>query len=132
MSISWENLYKVRINNPDDSFQKHEIIKLLILMKTLNRHKNERHYIHIYTEFLIQNQGKSKKTDLFYLNIRTKEAYSFEIQKSLSKLWMEKTKDFYKDWNYPMTKTSDLIIIPIKKLSNDIIKLNKELDEYVM
>ena len=35
MSIDWDNLYKLRISNPDYSMLKHEIVKLIVLLKLL-------------------------------------------------------------------------------------------------
>ena len=129
--IDYNNIYKLRVNNSENSTLKHDIIKLILLKKLLKKYNKEKQYIHIYTEFVLLNNNKSRKTDLFFLNIKTKEAYSYEIQKSITNKWKEETIDFYREWNYPMTRTSDLIIIPIKELSNNIDELSKELDKYI-
>jgi hypothetical protein len=133
MSIDWQNLFKLRIANPDKSMIKHEVIKLLLLIKLLKRHSNEKNYIRIYSEFIISNdKGESKKCDLYYENIKTKEAYAFEVQTLMSERWLKNTKDFYSNWHENNMRTSDLIIIPLKKLSNNLDELNRELNDYII
>ncbi len=132
MVIDYNNLYKLRINNSKESTLKHDVIKLIILKKLLKKYKSSRKYVHIYTEFTLTNKDKSKKTDLLLLNFKTKEAYSYEIQVKINDEWLNETNKFYKDWDYPMMRTSDMIIIPVKELSDDIYALNGQLEKYIV
>ena len=129
MTIDWNNLFKLRIANNDDSFQHHEVTKLILMMKLLKKHKRNLNHIRIYSEFPTINE---RRCDIYYENIRTKEAFAFEIQKNISKEWQNKVMKDYKDWEVPFMKTSDLIVIPLKKLSKDVDELNEQLDEYVI
>ena len=126
MKIDWKNLFKIRISNPDDSFAKHEVVKLLIVMKILNKYRR-RHWIRIYTEYKLDGLTP----DIYFENVKTKEVICYEIQKEITPSWVkEKTKQ-YNEYDVPFFKSIDLIIVPIRKLSNDIEKLNKELEEYI-
>lgn len=127
--IDFNNLYKIRIANPDKSFEKHEIVKLLLVMKLLTKHKREKRYVHIYTEFVIKD---GKKADVYYENLKEKSAYIFEIQKEDSKIWKDEIMEFYKDFNVASFKTTDLIIIRLKDLDNDLIKLSEQLETYIL
>ena len=126
MKIDWKNLFKIRIANPEDSFAKHEVVKLLIVMKILSKYRR-RHWIRIYTEHKLDGLTP----DIYFENVKTKEVICYEIQKEITPSWVkEKTKQ-YNEYDIPFFKSIDLIIVPIKKLSNDIEKLNKELEEYI-
>lgn len=129
MTIDWKNIYKLKIANSDDIFQKHEVIKLILLMKLINKYKRNLNFIRIYTEFPTTNK---RKCDIYYENIKKKEAYAFEIQKNINKEWLELITEDYKKWSVPFMKTTDLIIIPLNKLSEDIKELNDQLDEYLV
>lgn len=129
MSIDFNNLYKVRIANPSKSFEKHEIVKLLICMKILDKHHNEKSYIHTYTEFVLKD---GRKCDLFYENIKEKAGYIFEIQKNDSKDWEQKIIDFYRDFNVSYLNTTDLIIIRLNDLPDEIKELSKALDKFII
>lgn len=126
--IDWENLYKIRIANSDDSFQKHEVIKLLVVMKILNKYKRK-DWIRIYTEF---NLGNNKKPDIYFENSRKKQIIVYEIQKEITKEWESETIKKYDKYEVAFYDYVDLVIIPIKDLSNDLTELNNQLDDYIM
>jgi len=127
MPIDWKNLFKVRLASSDNSMQKHEIVKLLLVMKLINKHKKIKNWIRIYTEF---DLGE-KKSDVYFENIRTKECHAFEIQKNISTKWLKETRESYDKLEF---NNFDFLwhVIPLDKLSNDITKLNKELDKYLI
>jgi len=127
MKTDWSNLYKIRLASYSDSMLKHEIIKLLIVKNILN--EKDKKWIRVYTEFPI-NEGKI--CDVYCENIRTKEAYAYEIQKNVSRKWLKETTEKYRDWEVPFMKTSEWILIEINKLSNDILKLNNQVKELVI
>lgn len=134
--IDWNDLYKIRIANPDGSFEKHEIIKLMLVMKLLKKHSDEKKYIRIYTEYPITINGETRKCDVYFENIRTKECYAIEVQKDYSVKWINAVTDFYKDWDKQVSrlffKTADLITIKIDDLSDNISELSKQLDEVIV
>ena len=128
MTIDYNNLFKVIIANPDKSFEKHEIVKLLICMKLIDKHKSEKSYIRIYTEFVIKD---GKKCDIYYENLKEKSAYIFEIQKIDGLQWQKELTNFYKNFNVNYLRTTDLIIIRLKELSNNIDELSEQLNTYI-
>lgn len=125
--IDFENIFKVRINNPDESFHHHEVTKLLIVTKLLKKYKRNLQWIRIYTEQYLQN---GTKPDVYFENIKTKEVICFEIQKELSEKWLENKKIQYGSLDIPYFKV-DFIVIPLKKAPTEINKLNKWLDAYL-
>ncbi len=129
MPVDWENLYKVRIGNSDESFQKHEIVKLLIVMKTLQKNKR-RDWLRIYTEFLLNN-GSNLRPDVYVENVKDKSVICYEVQKECDKKYIKDRTKKYNDYEVPFFNTIDLIIIPLKELSDNIQELNKQLDKYV-
>ena len=125
-NIDWENLYKVRIGNSDESFQKHEVVKLLIVMKILRKYKRK-DWLRIYTEFELEN---GKKPDVYVEDIKNKSILIYEVQKDFSKEWLKtKTKQYndYKVYNF----TVDFIPIDLNKFTDDINEINEKLEEFV-
>ncbi len=125
--INWDDLFKIRIANSDDSFQLHEVTKILIVMKLLNKYRTNKKWIRIYTEHKLNGITP----DVYFENIKTKEVICYEIQKDLSKKWETRKIAQYKDYNIPYMNSIDLIIVPLEKLSENISKLNKQLDDYI-
>jgi hypothetical protein len=123
--IDWNNLFKIRIANSDDSFQKREIVKLLIVMKILNQY-TKKDWIRIYTEHKLNGL----KPDIYFEDIRKKSVLCYEIQKDYSKKWIKTKTEQYNNHEIPYF-TLDFIPIPLKKLSNNIQKLNRQLDQYI-
>lgn len=130
--INWSELYKIRIANHHSKMQHHEVVKILLVMKLLENHKRNKNFIRIYTEFEIESNGKKRKCDIFYENLKTKETYCFEIQKNINEAWLIDAKDFYKDYDRMFFRTCDLILIDLKKLSKNIDELNKQLGEFIV
>ncbi len=134
MTINWDELYKVRIGNADESFQKHEIVKLLVVMKTLKKYKRK-DWLRIYTEFSLNN-GFNLRPDVYVENIKDKSIICFEIQKELSKEYEERKNKEYLDYHEYQNKyfgiNVDLVIIPLKECPDNINEINKWLEKYVM
>jgi len=127
METDWNNLFKVRIKEISKNEEKHLIVKTLIVQKLLIKYKLQRKWIRIYTEL---NLGK-RVCDIYFENLRTKEVYVYEIQKNISREWLEETKRFYRDYDvYDMT--CDLIIVNLNEYSYDLDKLSEQLDEVIM
>lgn len=130
MGIDFNNLYKIRLSNKlDSSMDFHDIVKTLYARKILFKYRKDKQWIRLYTEFVIKD---GKKCDLYFENIRTKECYIVEFQKNMNKKWSKDILDFYRDFNVSGLNTTDLIIVPLNKLSQDLNKLYKQLDEYIM
>lgn len=128
-NIDWNNLYKVRIANSIKSMEFHEVVKTLLVMKLLEKHKKERMYIRIYTEFTIKEE---KKVDIYYENLKQKAAYAFEIQKNISQNWLGKVKNIFNDWIPFGCNTADMIVIDLNKLPKDLDALSLELDKFII
>ena len=125
--VDWSNIYKVKIANSKDEMQHHEIVKLLLVMKILNKHKRKLDWVRIYTEFEFI---EGKKCDVYYENLKDKSVYAYEIQKATSKRWIARIKkNALKFKSHEMT--TDIIVIDLKELSKDIEELNKQLDAFI-
>jgi len=127
-NIDWKNLYKVRIGNSDESFQKHEIVKLLVVMKILQKNRRK-DFLRIYTEFELEEVGL--KPDVYMENIKDKSVICYEIQKECDKKYIQDRVKKYNAYEIPYF-TLDLVIIPLKELSDNIQELNKQLDKYIV
>ncbi len=123
--INWNEQFKIRVTNCDISRDKHEVCKLLLLRKLLRKHKHEKQYIRIYTEFEVK---EGVICDLYFENYKTKEKIAYEIQKDMSK--QKEKLEKYKNWKDHFFKT-DLIIIDLNKLSTEIKEMEKQMEEYV-
>lgn len=126
--INWNELFKIRISNPDKSRIKHEVVKLLLVMKLMDRYKKDKNFIRVYTEFDLDN---NLICDVYFENARTKTAIAYEIQKDYSKLWLKDRTDKYKDWNVEFMNTSDWIPINLNILSDNINEIYTQLDKYI-
>jgi len=128
--IDWQNINKVRLASSDESMDKHDIVKLLLVRLLLRKHKNEKNYIRIYTEFNIK---ENKKCDVYFENLKEKASYIFEIQKGITNKWITETKKAYKEeLDSKLIMTSDLIIVDLNKLSDNLNELKEQLEVYVI
>lgn len=127
MLVDWNNIYKIRIANSKDEFQHHEVVKLLLVMKILNKYKRNLSWTRLYTEF---NYTEKKKCDVYYEDLKNKSVYVYEIQKKITPEWLKEiklTNESFKVHNM----TTDIIVIDLNKLSKNIETLNKQLDDYI-
>ena len=125
--ICWSENFKIRLASCDDSMMLHDVIKLMVVKKLLKKYERDRNFLRIYTEHPLEN---GLICDVYMENARTKEAFAYEIQKNVSKAWLESRKNVYKNWEVPFF-TSDWIMIPIKEAPNDLDELNKWLDKFI-
>ena len=126
MSIDWKNLYKVNLASSIPELDKHDVVKLLLVRKILQKYKRK-DWIHIYSEFEL---GNGNKVDVYFEHVKDKSVIIYEIQKDFSKEWLkEKTKQYkdYEVYNF----TVDFIPIDLNKFTNDINEISKKLDEFV-
>ena len=124
--VDWENLYKVRLASSDKEMDKHDIIKLLLVRKILQKYKRK-DWIRIYTEFELEN---GLKPDVYFEHVRDKSVIIYEIQKDYSTQWLkEKTKQYedYEVYNF----TVDFIPIDLNLFTDDINEISKKLEEYI-
>jgi hypothetical protein len=126
--INWNELFKIRIANSSKEFQKHEVVKLLLVMKLLEKHRKNKNFIRIYTEYELEN---GIIADVYFEDNKEKVAYAFEIQKKYTKQWIEERTKQYLDWNVTYMNSSDWCPINLNKLSNDLEELDKQLEEYI-
>ena len=124
-TINWNEQFKIRTTDCKKERDKHEVCKLLLLRKLIRKHKHEKQYIKIYTEFEVK---EGVIADLYYENYKSKEIVAYEIQKNMKKE-KEKIKK-YKEWEVMFFKT-DLIIINLNKLSNNVKEMEEQLEDYV-
>ncbi len=124
---NWSDLFKIKIANPNDNFQKHEVVKLLIVMKILKKYSKIRKWCRIYTEF----KTDGLRPDIWFENIKNKSVIAYEIQKNYSNEWLKTKTEQYNNYQI-LNMTLDFIPINLNKLSNNIEELNKQLDIYVV
>lgn len=136
--INWDEHCKIRLALADESMDKHDIIKMQIVRSLRRKYKKDLGYVRIYTEHCIRKKGNERFCDVYFENIKTKEVYCFEIQKEINPKWLNETTEFYKDLDKELFfscqnfKTVDLIVIPIRELSDNIPELTKQLDKYIV
>ena len=128
MATEWTKLFKINIREVTDAQTKHLVVKTLIVQKLLIRYKKQKNFIRIYTEF---EATEGKLADVYFENNRAKEAYAYEIQSKITPQWLEETKKIYENWEVPFMNTSDLVIVDLNKLSNNLIKLEEQINELI-
>lgn len=128
LGILWNEQNKIRIRETDMSQQKHLIVKSLVMFYLKIKHKKDANWIKIYSEFPVV---KGKLCDIYFENMRTKEAYAYEIQKNITKEWEEETKKAYENWEIQGVKTADYVIIDLNKLSDNINELGSQIKELI-
>ena len=126
--ILWNEQFKIRMSQALKSRDKHEVAKLLLVRMLIRKHKSEKQYIRIYTEFEI---SEGIITDVYFENYKNKEKISYELQENMSKNIIEKKIEKYKSWTDPFC-TTDLIIVPLKELPEDIEGIKNKLKEYIV
>ena len=124
----WDNLFKIRLANFVGSFQHHEVVKLLLVMKILENHRRNKNWIRIYTEHELDN---GMKCDVYYENTKDKSIIIYEIQTEYNNRWLKEKTEAYNKYEVPFMKTVDFIPIDLNKLSKNIEQLNDQLDEYI-
>jgi len=127
-SIKWSEQSKIRVRESDESQAKHLIVKALIMLHLKIKHKEDVHWIKLYSEFPVV---EGKICDIYYENVKTKEAFAYEIQKDVSKKWTKETQKAYKDWEVYGIRTADYIVVDLNKLSDDIGTLGQEIKELI-
>ena len=125
MNTDWNNLFKIRIANSDDSFQRHEIVKLLVVMKILNQYRNKS-WIRVYTEFKLDGMTP----DIYFENIQTKSVICYEIQKNFSKKWLDEKTEQYNNYEIPYF-TLDFIPIDLNDCPDKISEINEWLEQFI-
>lgn len=120
--VDWTNLYKIKIRNHNDSFAKHEHIKLSIVRNLLLKYKNKLKYHEIYTEWAMNR----KISDVFHLNNLTKEQIAYEIQSKITKKWLEETRKKYDELGV------DWVLIDLNKISDNIKEIDKQIKELIL
>jgi hypothetical protein len=125
--INWNEQFKFRISNSDTSRQKHEVIKLLLMMKIIEKHKKEKSWIRVYSEFPIDSQI----TDIYYESLKDKSVVCYEVQKEFNSEYVQRITEAYNKIDIPYF-TVDLVIIPIRESPKDLDELNKWLDKFIV
>lgn len=126
--IDWSNIFKIRIAQSNKSMAKHEVVKILLVMRIMEKYKSNKSWIRIYTEFSLDN---GLRPDVYFENVKTKEAIAYEIQKEYTPLWITKKEKQYSEWQQPFFKTNDFIPIDLTKFPKDIDGIWEKLEEYV-
>ena len=127
-NIKWSEQNKIRVRESDESQEKHLIVKALIMLHLKIKHKKDAHWMKLYSEFPVV---EGKICDIYYENIKTKEAFAYEIQKNVSKKWLTETQKAYEDWEVYGMNSSDYVVVDLNKLSDDIETLGKQIKELI-
>ena len=125
---NWSDCYKIRLRELTDAQTKHLVVKALIVQKLLIKYKSMRSYIRIYTEFSLED---NRVCDIYFENLKTREIYIYEIQSKITKKWEDYTVKFYNNYEVFNFRT-DLVVVDLKKLSNDLETLEEEIKELIM
>lgn len=119
-NLDYRRNNKIALRNFNECCDKHDIVKLLLVRMLRRKHKSKN--VAIYTEF----DPKDPNAEYPDIWMRTQNGHIivFELQKEITKEWENKVLEKYKE--------VDLIIVPLKKLSNDLNKLKIELHGYII
>ncbi len=127
MITDWNNLYKIRLASFIPEMDKHDVVKLLLVRKILQKYKR-RNWIRIYTEFKL---GNGLKPDVYFENIKDKSVIIYEIQKNYDKKWLDEKTKQYSNYQVPFFNSVDFVPINLNLFSNDIEEISKKLEEYI-
>lgn len=129
IQTNWNELFKVNLSTIyEESMDKHDLIKTLIVRKLLRKYNKIKNKIRIYTEFVIND---NRVSDIYFEDWKNKNAYVFEIQKEVTNSWIENIQKDYKDFSVPFMNTFDLIIIPLRECPDKISEINNWLDKFI-
>lgn len=129
MNTKWSELFKIRLGNPSESADFHDIVKILVVRKIIRKAKRKS-WLRVYTEFNLNN-GSHLKPDICVEHLKEKSVICYELQKEYTPSYVRNRTEKYSKVNIPYFNTVDLIIIPLKSLSHNLEELNKQLDEYI-
>ena len=131
MVTDWKNLFKVRIANSSKAMMKHEVVKLILMIKLLEKYKNKRDWIRIYTEFELDNGLIPDVYVEDMSNRKNKTAIAYEIQKKYTKEWLDDRTQKYKDYEVPFFTSFDWIPIDLSTIPDSIEDIWDKLEEFV-
>ena len=126
MTVNWSELYKVKLASSIPEMDKHDVIKLLLVRKLLRKYRR-RDWIHIYSEFRLDN---GNIVDVYFENVKDKSVVIYEIQKEYTKEWLKTKTKQYKDYEV-YNFTVDFIPIDLNLFTDDINEINEKLEEFV-
>jgi tRNA U38,U39,U40 pseudouridine synthase TruA len=127
----WDDLFKIKIANSGRSFHKHEIIKLLIVMKLMERHQTDRKWIRIYTEYELEN---GNIPDVYMENLKEKSIIIYKIQKQLTDAYIKQEQEKIKkiEEKELFFKSIDLVVVPLKLCPDNIEEMDNFLEDYIL
>ncbi len=126
MKTNWDELFKIRTTNPNPNRDHHEVVKLLIVRRLLEKYKRT-NKIRIYTEYFLEGVIP----DVYFENLKDKSVICYEIQKDFSKAWIAKKMKQYEKIDVPFFKSVDFIPINLNEFPTDIAGMNKALEKYI-
>lgn len=120
LQINHRENCKMRIRRFDSAFDKHEIVKLLIMILSKRKYKD----VGVYSEFPMPNGDIPDVVIDFGDNL-----ILYEVQKEVSTQWIERIKN--RDFELPLKilKNVDTQIINLNELSDNLPELIKQLED---
>lgn len=115
--INYKEHCKLRIISSDDSRTQHEVVKLLVMMISKQKHPKAG----IYSEYPLSN---GQIVDVM-IDLGSEQIY-YEIQKEVGSEWLESIKQ--RDLELHL----DTIVINLKELSDNIPELTKQLKNLIV
>lgn len=128
MVIDKDELFRFKIGEITSDKTKYEAVKLLLVLKLLNKNSNSLTKIRIYTEFEID---MDMVCSVYYENTRTKEAKAYDIYSNQQRVWMDEKKRKYADWKVPFMDSSDWIPINLNEFTNNLDEIYAKLEGYI-
>jgi hypothetical protein len=126
--ILWNENFKIRIANSSEIFQKHEVVKLLLVMKLIEKNKKDKNWLRIYTEFEVM---EGIICDVYIENVKKREAFAYEIQKVYTPKWLSDKTEQYKMWEVYNMDSADFIPINLNECPDTINEISKWLDKFI-
>lgn len=127
-STDWTKVNRVMIANSNDSMLKHEHIKLELVRQLNKKYPTKKRLNHeFYTEYPLNG----KIADVVHINKKEKTIIAYEIQKNITKKWIEETSKFYQIL-YEDGLEIDWVLINLKKIDSDINKMAEQISKQIL
>ena len=128
--IDYNEIFKLRPRK--NASNKHEVIKLEIVLKLIDKYKKNLFWTRVYTEYPIRNtKGETKIVDVYFQNLKSKEIICYEVQNKVNDKYVKETNEFYINCEDLFFKT-DWVLVKENELSDDLNLLEEEVKELII
>lgn len=125
--IDWNKQLTVPVREIKEAQAKHLVVKSLLTFLVKLKYSRNLSWQRIYPEFDLDGAIP----DLYHEDLKSKAVYIYEIQKQVSKEWIDKKNKFYENYEVYNFKTVDWILIDLNKCPDKINEILVWLKEQI-